>query len=44
MRTIKNLMLIVGITFSSVLFASASPKTDDPSNLREEIFEILKRM
>jgi hypothetical protein len=43
MKTIKNLMLMVAITFSTVLFANEKPKTNDDSNLRNEIIQILNK-
>jgi len=42
MKTIKTLLLMVAITFSTVLFAGNAPKTEDPSSLTKEISELLK--
>ena len=42
MKTIKTLLLMVSITFSTVLFAGTTPKTEDPSSLTKEISELLK--
>ncbi len=42
MKTIKTLLLMVAITFSSVLFAATAPKTEAPSSLNEEIAKLLK--
>ncbi len=42
MKTIKTLLLLVAITFSTVLFASTAPKSEDPSSLTKEIAELLK--
>lgn len=42
MKTIKTLLLMVAITFSTVLFAGTTPKTEDPSSLTKEISELLK--
>ena len=42
MKTIKTLLLMVAITFSTVLFAGTTPKTEEPSNLTKEISELLK--
>ena len=42
MKTIKTLLLMVAITFSTVLFAGTTPKTEDSSSLTKEISELLK--
>ena len=44
MKTIKTLLLMVAITFSTVLFAGTTPKTEDPSSLTKEISELLKAL
>lgn len=41
MKTIKNLVLVLAITFSSVLSASTNPTNEEPSVLSTEIAALL---
>ena len=42
MRTIKTLLLVVAITFSSVLSASTDPTKSEPTVITEEIGKLLE--
>ena len=42
MKTIKTLLLIVAITFSTVLSASTTPENNEPTTMTEEIGKLLK--
>ena len=41
MKTIKTLLLVVAIMFSSVLSASTLPPTSGPDDIREAVYELL---